>query len=269
MRGLWLCVFLFSFNLSAKQPNFTRGRLLAIQQNAQVYAQPRREARVLADIDEGMLFMLLHTARRGAWLLIEDEDGRRGWIERKVSDMDLRYQDPLDNLWTRPQAAEFGSQARPKVKKEAGVNPLALRHELALLWRDAYSGLASDYAWGARYYYFLPHNKPVPQNPIFLRKGLEFFYQGIQQSGANNGYNFGMRIKVLSRHIQSWFTLGADMGFHYQKRIQPDDDFWSGALGLHAGYFPLQPGISAMLRLGGEFFHEDRLSLELSVGYAF
>lgn len=262
---LWM--LLVVSQLDAKKHDLIRGRLVSITQSAQVYTKPNVKSRVFADVEEGMLFMLLRTAYRGKWLMVEDEDGNRGWLLRNATDLDQIFADPVRQFVSKKN--KTGQLPLVKKKQKPGLNPLSLRHEFALMVRDSYSGLASDYSWGLRYYFFLPHNKPVPQKPIFLRKGLEVVYQNVILDGDNNGANLGLRLKVLSRNVNNWLTWGADVGAHYQMRDLPDDEFWSMGAGLHLGYFPLQGGITSMLRIGGEFFHEDRLSLELSVGYAF
>jgi len=220
----------------------------------------------MADVGDGALVLVWTLSKTGRWLYVEDTGGHKGWVQTAATDFGIPFVDREETIF-QPKTT-FKSPPE-EVKEPEGRNPLDVHHGIFASVRSGFDDPNGTLGIGGKYFFFVPLNKPSPSQPKFTRAGIETGYWSMSDDGSSTGFTIPLRVKFLRRNVNSFFTYGLDAGVLFQRVDKGGHLLGSLSLGGTIAYFPLQPGFAAMLRLGGEFFHENRVSLEFDLGWVF
>jgi len=224
-----------------------------------VFEAPSVKSKVLADADPGTVLIAREVSTQGGWLLVEDEDGHRGWMPRNRTNFNLLFV-PETEVMPEPQEL---NQARDKwlESQQATEAPRfkKFRHQLA--------GQVSSVGWGGSYTFFQlmnPSGSSMRQGAFGVQLGLHNFW-GAQEIFET--YATYLKFRWLGQDRNTSVVSGPDFGVtmrHPEKK-------WLATLGYSWGWMSRleHGGFSLLLRPALELGASSRALIELEAGWFF
>jgi len=234
-------------------------KVIKVERDTPIFKSPSAKAKILADVDAGTVLIARTVSPKGSWLLVEDEDGNKGWMP--VSRSNFRSLSPPSEVVSDEEI----KSAQEENQKEEEEGEQEQKIPSALVFQA--EAVASNYTWGAALS-FLLLQKMESQYSRERRIGIEF---GAQREWkvtdeSVRDYSFPLAIRMLARDPGSHFFSGPDFGTSYRLRSES----WGMGAGYSVGYLANIPeGLSTRLRFGIEWGGKTRHQFQWSMGYIF
>jgi hypothetical protein len=231
--------------------------VVKMTQNSPVFVKPAASSRILADVSAGTTLIARKQTPKGFWLLLEDEEGNKGWVPETRTNFKVllsKIQSGIlaTNSGATPSAVEsaFDSKAQestntgPELFSGADESPEGEPLSISVV-----SLKIEKVGYGFGYSFLSPMSRDSRNIDRLQRIGFEV--------AVNRSYGAGLfdsaqttvfgKIRMLNQTEGQNFGAGPDFGFLYKI----ESKVWGPGLGYSLGYVPAwNSGLLLLIRAG-------------------
>jgi hypothetical protein len=226
-------------------------QVVKVTKTTPIFVEARSSSKVLADVDAGTVLVAREVSKKGHWILVEDEDGNRGWMPRDRSNLSLNQAPPVPDI-----EEESSVKKLDQVDRELSPKGTSFLVQSVVGVRGA----------GGELGLLLQAAQPQKNTRVFryeLSTGFECDYES--KTGAKRFCQVPISFGLWGQDFPSYFASGPAVSALYRSATKN----WGGGLGYRFAYLPFGSGLGAQLRLGIEWGGRTRNTLEGALGWIF
>lgn len=178
-------------------------RIIRIERKTPVFEAANPKSKAFADLEVGALMIGRELSPRKSWILVEDEDGKKGWIPTRTTNYSISVERTQEELEEElPDRIDTRDQEVRDPRQEHTVGPVLQLDYYGARLGLQYSGL------------------PQLQNNRARRVSWLLYFQSDFRPSFGQNASVAARTRVLGQQNQNWLVSGphADLGYRFSRR---------------------------------------------------